>query len=140
MANKEVKPTIGLLKCPMKSHNAEVRKQINGILYYQCKCGKITPSREEGQRWIFDNAKMFSAEEVEVFNGFPRVGGLSVYLDKEEEKPVYDLKQEKKAEPEKKESTYSVLNPAPLDEEKAEEPAQQEQKQEVESGGIGMQF
>lgn len=141
MPTKQVKQTIGLIKCPLKNHNGEVRKQVNGLLYYQCLCGKMTPNRPEGQRWIYDNARLFTPEQIEEFNSFPKIDGLSVALETAEEKTVNDpIKEEveKKADPKKEEPTRSTspLDPEPVtDNEKKADPTQ-----EKESNGLGMQF
>ena len=71
-SKKEVRETIGLIKCGVCDYEkGELRKQSNHIYYYMCRCGRITPNKETGQRILMDKAAMFSPKEIEDWNDYP---------------------------------------------------------------------
>lgn len=79
-SKKKVNETLGLLVCFVCGYpSAEVRRQSNGVLYYMCQCGKMTPSKHQGQEKIISTAHFFTAQELAEFNQRPANGaGLRV--------------------------------------------------------------
>jgi hypothetical protein len=59
-------PTIGKIKCPLSGEVAEVRQYSKGTkkLYYVSSFGMITPNSAAGQKWMLENAEMFSGDEA----------------------------------------------------------------------------
>lgn len=69
---KPVKPTLGLVTCPICSNaRAEVRQQDNRLLYYMCRCGRITPNKDIGQQILAGNVRRFNEVEREAWNDHP---------------------------------------------------------------------
>lgn len=98
MANE----TIGSINCPIGNHEGEVRKQKNGLYYWLCPCGKITPNYRGGQAFVKNNAKFFDGGEP--VNGFEPVNGKPPNLQPatiEEIKPDSQAVNDDKPEPQK---------------------------------------
>lgn len=63
-----MRETIGEVKCPFhpRPRKAEVRRNANGKLYFFCPngCGPVNVHGLAFQEWIFENAHLYSAEEL----------------------------------------------------------------------------
>jgi hypothetical protein len=101
----EVRPTIGVIKCPIGGDLAEVRQDKKGKLYYVGVAGMIKPNTDQGQAWLIDNFKKLDQETAEKLNAEPpKFGRRSVgaFLQSLEfQKPVEQARpgqSEKKAE------------------------------------------
>jgi hypothetical protein len=62
--SKQVNLNIGMIACFQCGDTAAVRKNKNGLLYFDClNCGRITPNLQGGQDKILERAKIWGNGE-----------------------------------------------------------------------------